>query len=639
MLPLSDYMDEKAPDDLTRDLAINLTSPLRIARTDLVWAGVRYDRWDPEGVQSLLEALRADRCRVFLTSSLFKDQGGGEGEDESRCVGMMTKRKRGSDGTHSDDNDDDMSCDGDSDGSGADSSEEETDSDDDEDDDHSSIQEEASSGEVISDSDLLDMMAGLPESHLPLCFPPHLLPSLVDQFRMTPYFRVKYWSTEIPSSLLEQWTPAGGLPANDSLHLPVPNPFVPSDLTLHSPSEILPTGPPLGSNEDISSELQSVWAKTSLPRLQLDTARVRVWHVHDYKFLVPKVTIRIRLLFEEMVQLASLEAQQASAAKIFALNDLFVYVILDALNEYLYMANMASLQCDISPSMVGVEVHIYGFNDKASILAIAVVEACRQCITHITPDRVGLQYEKLCKAYRNSALQAGSAATIARELFVLPHQVSKVMRLEALEDMKTTACSTADLVSESCVSALSVGGVESKGMDGIMRALGQQAQRMMQTCRVESLVQGNISESSARQFGQQILNLLTGESEDNMSEPAALYDCASSALTGDICIGEAAKAGWKLPPVYVRVPASRTCRSVGGTSRSVQILRVHPRSPKERNVCVEVYFDIGEFDVYTLATTRLIEIILEEPYFDHLRTKQQVRWTCSCVLIYVDMIV
>jgi nardilysin len=63
-----------------------------------------------------------------------------------------------------------------------------------------------------------------------------------------------------------------------------------------------------------------------------------------------------------------------------------------------------------------------------------------------------------------------------------------------------------------------------------------------------------------------------------------------------------------------------------------QILLVHtvPRNPLENNVCVEMYFQLGAYSLLSLTRLDLLEQLVSEPYFDDLRTKQQLGYSVSC---------
>jgi nardilysin len=60
-------------------------------------------------------------------------------------------------------------------------------------------------------------------------------------------------------------------------------------------------------------------------------------------------------------------------------------------------------------------------------------------------------------------------------------------------------------------------------------------------------------------------------------------------------------------------------------AQSLHLLRTAARSPTESSVCVELYFQAGGGDVRTASLLDMLEQTLSEPFFNELRTKQQVR--------------
>ncbi len=57
---------------------------------------------------------------------------------------------------------------------------------------------------------------------------------------------------------------------------------------------------------------------------------------------------------------------------------------------------------------------------------------------------------------------------------------------------------------------------------------------------------------------------------------------------------------------------------------TVSMHHVVPSNPLENNRCVDVYFQLGPHNLDDLTQLDLLEQLISEPYFDSLRTKQQV---------------
>jgi secreted Zn-dependent insulinase-like peptidase len=222
-----------------------------------------------------------------------------------------------------------------------------------------------------------------------------------------------------------------------------------------------------------------------------------------------------------------------------------------------------------------------------------VLRALLDYSPHLTPQRLSLQLEKLCKSYRNASLLAGRAAAVAREVYVLPHQADKATRLEALQRLSQSS---------------STAGTDAMDIEEVMKVLKSHMQRMRQACQCECLVLGNIAKETAVCFGETVAGLVLGVQS-----------------AADQEVSDSSEGFRAVPPVFIFTPPKAS------GVEDIVTLQVSPRSDKEKNVCVEVYFDIGDFSVETLAALRLVEIALEEPCFDHLRTKQQVQFLIACI--------
>merc|ERR1719188_1091191 len=107
------------------------------------------------------------------------------------------------------------------------------------------------------------------------------------------------------------------LDLSPELKLPIPNPFLPKDFILHeSPTQTLPY--------KISSENWELWYKP------------------DHTFQVPKCNVCL-LFF----------TPSPPSAREAALQDLFIRLIRDAMNELAYHASMAQLEYCFSLSDMG----------------------------------------------------------------------------------------------------------------------------------------------------------------------------------------------------------------------------------------------------------------------------------------------
>ena len=60
------------------------------------------------------------------------------------------------------------------------------------------------------------------------------------------------------------------------------------------------------------------------------------------------------------------------------------------------------------------------------------------------------------------------------------------------------------------------------------------------------------------------------------------------------------------------------------------VLNQAPRNPQEPSLCCEMYYQLGPYSDRSVVLLDLLEAVLEEPFFDQLRTKQQLGYSVGC---------
>ncbi|XP_055592583.1 insulin-degrading enzyme [Uranotaenia lowii] len=147
------------------------------------------------------------------------------------------------------------------------------------------------------------------------------------------WYGTKYASEKIAKTVLDYWSKTD---LNENLHLPEPNPFIPTDF------ELLPVDP------DIQN----------LPVIIHNTPMLRVWFKQDVEFLKPKTLMNMDFC-SPIVYSDPLNCN---------LTHLFVQLFKDQLNEYLYAADLAGLRLMVSNSTYGISVSIGGYSHKQHVL-------------------------------------------------------------------------------------------------------------------------------------------------------------------------------------------------------------------------------------------------------------------------------
>lgn len=192
--------------------------------------------------------------------------------------------------------------------------------------------------------------------------------------RVEPWFQVPYALTRGPIAMRE---------ADLALQLPAANPFLPQDLAVL----------------DNDSEP---------PRQVLATERAEVWLDTDLEFATPRANLRLLLCvpggFQTLDDLAAA--------------NLYQDLVLEALNEYAYPAQLAGLSYNIGVEAEGYAIGISGYSDRQYILLNAVLDALVNA--PIDPEEFARQQAQQVRNLRNKASDrpySQTFAAVAQTLF------------------------------------------------------------------------------------------------------------------------------------------------------------------------------------------------------------------------------
>ncbi|XP_074569326.1 insulin-degrading enzyme-like 1, peroxisomal isoform X2 [Curcuma longa] len=182
-----------------------------------------------------------------------------------------------------------------------------------------------------------------------------------------PWYGTSYSVEKVTVSTIKQWITKA--PEVD-LHLPKPNVFIPSDLTIKNAQE-----------------------KVKYPILLRTSSFSRLWYKPDTMFSMPKAYIRVD--FNCPQSIVSPEAE--------VLTYMFTKLLIDYLNEYAYYAEVAGLYYTIYNTSTGFEVIVVGYNDKMRTLLETIVGRIEQF--EVKPDRFFVIKESITKEYQNFKFQ------------------------------------------------------------------------------------------------------------------------------------------------------------------------------------------------------------------------------------------
>ncbi|CAA0838104.1 Insulinase (Peptidase family M16) family protein [Striga hermonthica] len=197
-----------------------------------------------------------------------------------------------------------------------------------------------------------------------------------------PWFASKYVEEDIPLHLMDQWEDP---PQIDSLlHLPSKNDFIPRDFSLRSDRASCQA-------EDASS-----------PRCILDGPGIKLWYKLDKTFNLPRANTYFRI---------NLKGGYSNIRNAL-LTELFVLLLKDELNEIIYQASVAKLESSVSLYGDKLQLKLYGFNDKLSVLLSKILAVAKSFLPK--EDRFRVVKEDLERTLRNTNMKPLSHSSYLR---------------------------------------------------------------------------------------------------------------------------------------------------------------------------------------------------------------------------------
>ncbi|XP_024017952.1 insulin-degrading enzyme-like 1, peroxisomal [Morus notabilis] len=182
-----------------------------------------------------------------------------------------------------------------------------------------------------------------------------------------PWYGTAYSIEKISCSMIQEWMLSS---PNGDLHLPSPNVFIPTDLSI-----------------------KNVHEEVKYPTLLRKSPYSTLWYKPDTVFLTPKAYVKIDFICPH--------ASDSPEAEV--LSDIFTELLMDYLNEYAYYARVAGLYYGISHTDSGFQVTLVGYNHKLRILLETVVEKIANF--KVKPDRFSVIKEMVTKEYQNLKFQ------------------------------------------------------------------------------------------------------------------------------------------------------------------------------------------------------------------------------------------
>ena len=182
--------------------------------------------------------------------------------------------------------------------------------------------------------------------------------------KISHYYQVPYSANSIDNSHTEIWK--SPKPFAD-IRLPVKNKFIPKDLSLIEPTH----------------------DKQIHPALISEDPGLRVWHLENIEFGVPRANVIIYLGTDQTSTIEQITSAQ-----------LYVDLVRDQLNSELYAASLAGLNYSIGVDRRGVSIVLGGFTENQPLLLKAVLEVFKK------PDWSMARFERVKQRLLRTKLNA-----------------------------------------------------------------------------------------------------------------------------------------------------------------------------------------------------------------------------------------
>ncbi|KAI3750269.1 hypothetical protein L2E82_20902 [Cichorium intybus] len=182
-----------------------------------------------------------------------------------------------------------------------------------------------------------------------------------------PWYGTAYSVEKITGSIIQEWMEKA---PNEHLHLPSPNAFIPTDLSIKNVKE-----------------------KVNIPVLLRKSEYSRLWYKSDTSFSTPKAFVKLDFYCPF--------AGNSPEANV--LTDIATRLLMDYLNEYAYDAQVAGLYYGIYHTDNGFQVILTGYSHKLMILFETIIE--KITTFEVKPDRFYVIKELVIKEYENYKFQ------------------------------------------------------------------------------------------------------------------------------------------------------------------------------------------------------------------------------------------
>ncbi|RYG64311.1 hypothetical protein EON64_14255, partial [archaeon] len=380
-------------------------------------------------------------------------------------------------------------------------------------------------------------------------------------------------------------------PSKQTLHLPPRNPYIPSRLLRHIRNAEGGDKENVASTQDKHGDDDGRVAKRLRPDAaesgeqvteELDVRPVPEMLAEDIMLAWARPSNVQRPKACLYISLAAAKASTQSFEEVVFL-DLLLVCLVDLSTELAYMAEMAELHSEVLDFQGSALVlRVEGFSDQICTLMRDLIRPLFSNISHsgsgniFGKDRLIRCAELLRERYANIDL---TSSQLVRQILSAVTVSTRYLAKDKHVILQSLAAKTPE-------------------------ELNNRLQQWRLGLQVRCLAYGDVQ-------AEEVKALLAEE----IVKPLNKSSISASKSNGN------AEASLLLSPLLkVNILPERT----------VRILHARPRSTKEKNAAVMCSFCLGPYDTKAALALYLLELLLVEPFFDELRTKQQLGYEVSC---------
>ncbi|KAI5300952.1 Insulinase (Peptidase M16), partial [Ascosphaera pollenicola] len=234
------------------------------------------------------------------------------------------------------------------------------------------------------------------------------------------WYGTEYIVEDIPERLMQEMksTYQGAAAGCTSLHLPNPNPFIPSDLV-------------------VNRDVQDMGQRQRRPDLLINNSQIRLWFKKDDTFFVPKATINL------LIRSPLLDPAAATLANT-VIAEVYCKLVTDALTEYSYDAALTGYTYSLQPLQRrgGIHISLSGYSDKIYTLLDKILTTFKEL--DVRETQFARVKEEVVQDYKNEGYtepfrQADDvlAYLVSERAWTVQEKLAKVEHAVVLSDIHT----------------------------------------------------------------------------------------------------------------------------------------------------------------------------------------------------------